>query len=88
MKLTFWETLSLIFAALIGGYLLTTSFGLVLAVLLPLPQAEAVLTAILLSFSFWLCIALWLFYQRKPFQAWLITLGPAMLLFSFYRLML
>lgn len=77
---------SLILAAIVGGYLLATASGILLAALLPLPRADAVLTAILASFILWACVTLWLFHLKKPAMAWLLTLGPSVACYAVYRL--
>lgn len=57
-------------AAIGGGYALSAVCAALLAVVLPLPRAEAVITATLLSFVVFCCAVLWVFAARNAWRAW------------------
>nr|WP_298721405.1 hypothetical protein [uncultured Steroidobacter sp.] len=58
-------------AAVVGGYLLTSSLVALLALLLPMEPAEAVLTATMLSFAIYAAIVLSVFAARNAWSMWL-----------------
>jgi hypothetical protein len=64
-------------AAILGGYALTASATALLAVTLPLPRADAAVTATLLSFALYTAAAVRVFAVRSAWRAWLEMLGPA-----------
>lgn len=77
MGLTGWRLLSLIGAALIGGYVLATAAGIFLGGVLPTTLGEAVLTGNLLCFAVYAGAIIWAFTVRRPGLVWL-----GLLLFS------
>lgn len=80
MGLYGWRLLSLIGAALIGGYALATAAGIFLGGALPLPRAEAALIGNLLSFVVYAGAIIWAFSIRQPLKVWLVMLVPSALL--------
>lgn len=64
-------------AAILGGYALAASATALLAVVLPLPRADAVVTATLLSFLLYALAVLRVFTVRSAARAWLDMLAPA-----------
>jgi hypothetical protein len=62
--------LSRVAAAVVGGYALAAILPILLSRVLPLPKAEAVLTAVLLSFVVYTCAILWVFAVRTAGRAW------------------
>ncbi|MEC4727025.1 hypothetical protein HWQ46_15870 [Shewanella sp. D64] len=64
------DILSRALAAIFGGYILAATACGLLAISLPLPTAESVLVAMMLSFVFYLAAALWSFSVKKSWQAW------------------
>lgn len=58
-------------AAILGGYALAAASTAVLSLVLPLPRVEAVMTATLLSFTVYVCAAIWVFAARDALCAWL-----------------
>ncbi|AHJ66076.1 DUF3649 domain-containing protein [Granulibacter bethesdensis] len=78
-----WGVFSRIMAAIIGGYCATLAINAALAVLLPLPRAEAVIIAAMLSFPVFAGVIIWVFATRSPGRAWaglaLVTLPCAAL---------
>jgi len=57
-------------AAVGGGYVLTSIASALLAIALPLPRADAVSIATLLSFVIYTCIILWVFATGSALRAW------------------
>ncbi len=80
MGLRGWRLLSLVAAALLGGYALATAVGILLGVALPTSRGEAVLFANMLSFAIYLGAVIWVFTLRRPALAWLGLLVPSVLL--------
>lgn len=62
-------------AAVGGGYVLTSIASALLAIALPLPRADAVSIATLLSFVIYTCIILWVFATGSALRAWLGVAG-------------
>lgn len=71
MGLHGWRLVSLIGAALLGGYVLATAFAMFLGGVLPVPRSEATMISHLLSFAVYAGAILWAFYLRKPGLTWL-----------------
>ncbi|WP_374655515.1 DUF3649 domain-containing protein [Dongia sp.] len=69
-----------ILAAGAGGYGLAAAAALGLPAVLPLPRAEAVLTAAMLSFPLCCGAVIWAFAARSVSRAWLGIMPPALLL--------
>ncbi|NRD74849.1 hypothetical protein HQQ94_16805 [Shewanella sp. VB17] len=64
------DILSRSLAAIIGGYFVAATACGLLSIALPLPTAESVLSAMMLSFIFYVAAALWSFSVKKSGQAW------------------
>ncbi|MPY75009.1 MAG: iron transporter [Alphaproteobacteria bacterium] len=64
-------------AAAFGGYAAAAALSIMLSHVLPLPRAEAVLTAMLLSFALYAAVVVWAFAARNPGTVWLVLLGAA-----------
>lgn len=56
-------------AAIGGGYLLTSIGGALIALALPMPRAEAVSLATLLSIVIYTCVILWVFAASSALRA-------------------
>ena len=67
-------------AALLGGYLLASMVSICVALLAPLPQVDATLTGLLVSFVFYLLAFLWCFACRSAWRAWLGVVLPSLVL--------
>jgi len=67
-------------AAIVGGYVLTSSAVAAIAVYLPLASADATLTATLLSFAIYAGIVLWVFATQSAMRVWLIMAAAAVTL--------
>lgn len=57
-------------AAIAGGYVLTAIASALIAIALPLPRADAVTIATLLSFVVYTCVILWVFATGSALRAW------------------
>lgn len=70
-----WSVANRVLAASLGGYLLASLLGAVLALALPrldpLSRAEGVLLAMLSSFAVHTLIVVWVFSTRSALRAWL-----------------
>ena len=66
-------------AALAGDAALATA---ALAVFLPMPLAEATITATMLSIAIYACIVLWVFATRSAWRAWAGIALPALVLYA------
>ncbi len=71
-------------AAIFAGYLLASVTSICIAEWLPLPRAEAVVTAMMLSFLVYLVAVLWCFACRTALQAWVGVLAPCAVLGAAY----
>lgn len=71
MGLHGWRLISLIGAALFGGYALATAAGIFLGGVLPTTRGAAALTGTLLSFAVYTGAIIWVFALRRPGRAWL-----------------
>jgi uncharacterized membrane protein YphA (DoxX/SURF4 family) len=65
-----FDILSRALAAIVGGYIVAATACGLLSLSLPLPAAESVLVAMMLSFTFYIAAALWSFHVKKNWQAW------------------
>ena len=65
--------------AIAGGYALTALATASLALLLPLPRAQAVLTATMVSFALYCAVVIGAFTAASAGRAWLGTLACAAL---------
>lgn len=75
-----WGVAARAVAAVGGGYLLSAVAATLLAVLLPLPRADASIISTMLSFVIYTCAVLWVFATRSAWRAWAgIFIAAAML---------
>lgn len=63
-----WGVAARTVAAIGGGYLLTAVAMAVLALLLPLPRADAAVIGTMLSFAVYACAAMWAFASRSALR--------------------
>ncbi|QIL91076.1 hypothetical protein ACONUD_13670 [Microbulbifer harenosus] len=82
MGLHGWRLISLIGAALLGGYILATAAGIFLAGVLPFSIAENTLIGHLSGFAFYTGAILWVFHTRRPGVAWASLILASTLLAS------
>jgi glycopeptide antibiotics resistance protein len=76
-----WQVASRTLAAMLGGFLLTSAFSILLAHLLMrggLLRPDAVATSTLLSFAVWCGLVLWAYQTRSVRRVWLNMLAPAL----------
>lgn len=66
-----WSVASRVLAAVVGGYALTSAATVLLALVWPLPQAEAVLASTMLSFALYTGVLVWIFAVRRLRTVWL-----------------
>ena len=80
MGLTGWRLVSLIGAALLGGYALAATAGIFLATFLLTSKSDAVLLGNMVSFAVYVAAIMWVCAVRKPLRAWCVLLIPALIL--------
>ncbi|MFT6420441.1 MAG: hypothetical protein ACJAWP_001051 [Porticoccus sp.] len=66
-----WMVASRVLASVVGGYALTSAATVLLALIWPLPQAEAVAAATMLSFTLYTGVILWIFAVKRLRTLWL-----------------
>ncbi|PPU44509.1 hypothetical protein XarbCFBP7697_00855 [Xanthomonas arboricola] len=69
-------------AAMFGGYALASATNLLLALVLPMPRSEAVLTSMLVGIVVCACAPLWAFATASVWRAWAGIAVPAALMFA------
>ncbi|VFR39510.1 FIG024006: iron uptake protein [plant metagenome] len=67
--------LSRIVVAALGGYALASAMAVLLALVWPLPRAEAVMASTLLGFVWYAVAVIWVFSVRSVLRAWVGILG-------------
>ncbi len=77
-----WMVLSRCLAAIFGGYALAAASTVFLSLALPMPRAEAVYLASLLSYVVFVIAVLWVFATRTAGRAWLGVVLPTIILSS------
>src|SRR5690606_22760089 len=65
-----WSVASRVAAAALGGYALASACTVLLALLWPLPKAQALLSATMLSFVVYTVAVVWVFATRSVRRAW------------------
>ena len=71
-----------ILAAICGGYFLSSSFAIFLSCTLPVPRAEAVLAATLLSLLVYVAAIIWAFAARTVSMLWATLMLPSFLMLA------
>lgn len=71
-----WEVASRVVAAAIGGYALASAITVLLALIWPLPRAQAVLASTMLGFVWYTVAVIWVFTTRSHVRAWLGMVVP------------
>ncbi|ALO39625.1 iron transporter [Alcaligenes faecalis] len=74
------QVLSRIVAATVGGYALAAAATVLLTVLWPLPRAQAVLAANMLSFVWYTIAVMWVFSTKSTTRAWVGMVLPTALI--------
>jgi len=70
-----WAVASRVTAATLGGYALTSAATVLLALIWPIPRAQALLSATMLSFAVYTVAVLWVFSTRSHLRAWAWLIG-------------
>ncbi len=74
------QVASRVLVAAVGGYALASACTVLLALLWPIPRAQAVLASTMLSFVWYTAAVLWVFSVRSATRAWVsIVLATAVL---------
>lgn len=74
-----WQIALRVAVAILGGYALANSAGILLSYLLPIPKGDAVMTGILLSFAIYAGAIMWVFAARSVRKACVGIIAPALL---------
>jgi len=75
-----WQVASRVAAAAVGGYALTSALTVLLALVWPLPRAQAVMASAMLGFVWYTIAVMWVFTTRSAARAWLgMTLPTAVI---------
>lgn len=73
-----WSVASRVAAAALGGYALASAATVLLALLWPVPRAQGVLWATMLSFAVYTVAVIWVFCARSATRAWVgMAVGTA-----------
>jgi len=75
-----WAVFSRALAAVLGGYALASAAAACLAVWLPLPRSDAVITGLMVSFVVYAIAVIWVFATRNAYRAWVGVLVPTAVL--------
>ncbi len=59
-----------VMAAILGGYILANLISMLLSYLLPVTQAQAVLTSMLASYAIYAAVVMWVFSVKTATKAW------------------
>lgn len=70
-----WQVAMRVLSAAIGGYVLTSAATVLAALSWPLPRAEAVAAATMLSFALYTAVIIWVFAIQRLRTAWLGLAG-------------
>lgn len=74
-KVRRWHVGSRVFAAIIPAFILTNTFGIFLALALPVGEFQAIATSMVSSFAIYTCIILWIFAVERLRTVWFGMLG-------------
>ena len=75
-----WMVASRVFIAAIGGYALTSAATIFLAMVWPLPKAQAVMAATMVSFVLYAVVVIWVFSVASARRAWIGVIGATLVL--------
>jgi len=74
------QVASRVVAAVVGAYALTSAITVLLALVWPLPRAQAVLASTMLGFIWFTVAVMWVFSTRSATRAWLGMTLPTLLI--------
>lgn len=83
-----WLMVARLLAAIVGGYALTASATVLLALIWPLPKAEAVAASTLVSFAVYALIIIWIIATKSLRTIWLSLVGAVAICSSLSWLLL
>ncbi|QEI07562.1 DUF3649 domain-containing protein [Pigmentiphaga aceris] len=66
-----FQVASRVVAAALGGYAFASAMTVLLALVWPLPRAQAVLASTMLGFVWYLLAVMWVFSTRSATRAWI-----------------
>lgn len=69
-----WAVASRVAAAMLGGYALTSAATVLVSLLWPIPQAQAVMAATMLSFTVYALVIIWAFHAASIKRVWAVML--------------
>lgn len=72
--------LSLVLAATVGGYLLTSAVIIFLSAIVPMEKPHAIVAVSLFSYAIYTAAVIWVFTVRNSKRGWLGMLIPTVLL--------
>ncbi|KKN32193.1 hypothetical protein LCGC14_0816260 [marine sediment metagenome] len=72
--------LSLVLAAVIGGYLLTSAVVIFLSAIVPMDKPDAIVASTLFSYAIYTAAVIWVFAAKNCKRAWLGMMVPTLLL--------
>ncbi len=75
-----WSVASRALAATVGGYGLASLLAAALALILPMPRLEAVMTSVMVSLLAYAAIIMAVFHARSSMRAWMWLAGASVLL--------
>ena len=71
---------SLVLAATIGGYILTSAIIIFLSAIVPMEKPDAIVASSLFSYAIYTAAVIWVFVVRDSKRAWLGMLLPSLVL--------
>ena len=72
--------ISLVLAATIGGYILTSAMIIFLSAIVPMEKPDAIVASSLFSYAIYTAAVIWVFVVRDSRRAWLGMLLPSLVL--------
>ncbi|MGJ3257142.1 MAG: hypothetical protein ACFE0K_12570 [Alcanivorax sp.] len=74
-----WAVASRVLAAFVGGYVLSSLLLLLMALVWPLPRAEAIAASTMISFILYALIIIWAFSVKRLRTVWLGMVASSLL---------
>lgn len=76
-----WSVASRVLAAVIGAYAFTSAASVLLALLLPMPRAQAtLLSSMVIGYLIYAVAVIWIFSIRSVARAWVVMLAGTALM--------
>ncbi|MEM8766382.1 MAG: hypothetical protein AAGE43_02975 [Pseudomonadota bacterium] len=70
-----WHITSRVFAAVLLGYLLANSIGLIISMVLTPDPITGIVAGTMSTFATWCAVAMWAFAVERTRTVWLVLLG-------------